>query len=153
MTQGDLRLYDPGEAIPVLLRADGNGDVADRGDPVELVGEGGGSTYGELLANDGEGVGALKRRPEEYDPDAAYGANEEIGQALVLADGPVDWYDEGTNWSGSGPGTKVVLESDGVREYDSAGGDTPDMIHGVVFATGTRASAATANKVAVLRTA
>jgi len=149
--QGDLRLYDPGEAIPVLLRADGSGAVADRGDPIELVGEGGGSTFGELAANDGEAIGALKERPREYDPDATYGNNEEIGQAMVLVDGPVDWYDEGTNWSGSGPGTLVVVESDGVREYDAAGGDTADMIHGRVFATGTRASAETANKVAILR--
>ena len=45
----------------------------------------------------------------------------------------------------------VVLTSDGVRAYDEGGGDTVDMQFGRVFATGTRASAETANKVAVLR--
>lgn len=151
MMQGDLRLFGPGDEIPIMLRADGSGNVADRGDPIELVGEDGGVTQGELLANDGTGVGTLTNRPEEYDPDANYGANEAIGQTTIAADGPVDWFDEGTNYSGGGPGTLVVEESDGVREYDSAGGDTPDMILGRIFATGTRASAETANKVAVLR--
>lgn len=148
--QGDLRLYDPGEAIPVELRADGTGTVADRGDPVELVDESGKSTQAELAANDGAAIGALVNRPDEYDPDAAYGDNEVIGTATALADGPVDWYDDASGGA-VGVSDKVVLTGDGVRAYDSAGGDTADMILGRVFATGTRATAATSSKVAVLR--
>jgi hypothetical protein len=152
MTQGDLRLYEPGEAIPVTLRADGAGAVAERGDPVQLVGEDAGRTLGELPAEAGAAIGALAREPEEYDPDTAYGNNEEIGTATVLAEGPVDWYEE-VDGEGLAVGDLVVLTADGVRAYDSAGGDTSEMILGRVFATGTRASAMTANKIAVLRRA
>lgn len=152
MTQGDLRLYEPGEAIPVTLRADGTGTVAERGDPVQVVGEDAGRTFGELPGSDGVAIGALKREPEEYDPDADYGNNEEIGSATVLTKGPVDWYDE-VDGEGLAVDDLVVLTADGVRAYDNAGGDTPEMILGRVFATGTRASAMTANKVAVLRRA
>lgn len=153
MTQGDLRLYEPGEAIPITLRADGAGAVAERGDPVQLVGEDAGRTLAELPADDGSAIGAIAREPEEYDPDENYGNNEEIGTATVLAQGPVDWYEQSATGAALTVDDLCVLTSDGVRAYDSAGGDTPDMIHGVVYATGTRASAMTANKVAVLRRA
>lgn len=151
MTQGDLRYFDPGEEIPVRLKADGDGDVAERGDPVELVDETEGVTRVQLVNTDGEGIGSLAREPQEYDPDNAYGNDEEVGSATVLAEGPVDWYDQSDTGAALTPGDLAVLTTDGVRVADLGGADTVDMILGRVFATGTRVAAETANKVAVLR--
>jgi len=225
--QGDLRYFDPGEQIPGRLKADGTGTVAERGDPVELVDETGGVTRIQLAQSPASAVGTLRREPEEYDPDASYSNDEEIGQATFLSIGPVDWYDEAAAATGPAVGDEVVVGSGGVREVenvsatgtytqdgDSTGGKTTFTVpHGLdvvpddydywaesadaagdsyvsavddthitveylsapadgadnvtigfeahestqtrpagrVFATGTRSSAATANKIAVLR--
>jgi hypothetical protein len=148
MVQGDLRLYDPGQQVDVDVIADPNGEVADRGDPVEIAGEDGGRTQVQVAQTDGDAIGALQSAPDVDDAD--YAAGDVAGTGTVLADGPVDWYDDASGGA-VGPGDLVVLTGTGVRAYDSAGGDSPEMIHGRVFATGTRATAETANKVAVLR--
>ena len=148
MAQGDLRLYDPGKNLDVDVIADPAGEVADRGDPVEIAGEAGGRTQVQLVQNDGDAIGALKRAPAVDDAD--YAAGDIAGKGSALAQGPVDWYEDASGGAVA-PGDLVVLTSTGVRAYDSAGGDTPEMILGRVFATGTRATAATADKVAVLR--
>lgn len=149
MVSGDLRLYDPGTDVDVDVVADSTGAVAGRGDPVELAGEDGGRTQVQLVETDGAGIGSLKHE-REFEDEADVAAGEVAGRSAVLTKGPVDWYDEsdGENLS---VGDIVVLTSDGVRAYDGGGGDTVDMQFGRVFATGTRATAATAEKVAVLR--
>ncbi|MDL0127076.1 hypothetical protein [Halobacterium salinarum] len=148
MVQGDLRLADPGQDLDVDVIADPDGTVADRGDPVEIAGEANGRTQVQLVTTPGDGIGSLKSAPAVDDGD--YAAGEVAGKGTALAQGPVDWYEDASGGAVS-PGDLVVLTGTGVRAYDSAGGDTPDMILGRVFATGTRASAETANKVAVLR--
>lgn len=148
MVQGDLRLYDPGQSLDVDVIADPDGTVADRTDPVEIAGEANGRTQVQLAQAAGNAIGTLERAPAVDDAD--YAAGEVAGKGTALAQGPVDWYADASGGAVS-PGDLVVLTGSGVRAYDSAGGDTPEMIHGRVFATGTRASAETANKVAVLR--
>jgi hypothetical protein len=148
VVQGDLRLYDPGEQVDVDVVADSAGNVAGRGDPVELVGEDGGRTQVQLVENDGEGIGALQH-DNHLEDEADVAAGEAAGKATVLAKGPIDWYDE-SEGENLAVDDVVVLTSDGIRAYVDAD-DTVDMQFGRVFATGTRASAETANKVAVLR--
>ena len=148
MVQGDLRLFDPGQSLDIDVIADPGGTVADRGDPVEIAGEANGRTQVQLVQNDGDGIGTLVRAPDVDDAD--YAASEVAGTGSALAQGPVDWYEDASGGAVA-PGDLVVLTATGVRAYDSAAGDTAEMILGRVFATGTRASAETANKVAVLR--
>jgi len=149
MVSGEVRLYDPGEMVDVEVVADSTGALPGRGDPVQLTGEDGGKTQVKLVETDGDGVGALLH-DNHLDDEADVAAGEVAGPSTFLAKGPIDWYDEsdGENLSVN---DVVVLTSDGVRAYDEAGGDTVDMQYGRVFATGTRATAATAEKVAVLR--
>jgi len=139
MVQGDLRLYDPGEQVDVDVIADSGGALAGRGDPVEIAGEDAGRTQVKLVENDGAGIGALQHE-NDLDDAADVAAGELAGKSTVLASGPVDWYEQSATGAALTPGDLCVLTSDGVRAYDSAGGDTPHMILGRVFATGTRAS-------------
>ncbi|SEH60549.1 hypothetical protein SAMN05192561_11213 [Halopenitus malekzadehii] len=148
MVSGEVRLYDPGEKVDVEVVADSTGALPGRGDPVQLTGEDGGKTQVKLVETDGDGVGALLH-DNHLDDEADVAAGEVAGPSTFLATGPIDWYDEsdGENLSVN---DVVVLTSDGVRAYVDAD-DTVDMQYGRVFATGTRATAATAQKVAVLR--
>jgi hypothetical protein len=148
MVQGDLRLYDPGQSLDVDVIADPDGNVAGRSDPVEIAGEANGRTQVQLPTGAGNAIGTLERAPDIDDAD--YAAGDVAGTGSALAQGPVDWCED-VSGGAVAPGDLVVLTDTGVRAYDSAGGDTPEMILGRVFATGTRASAETANKVAVLR--
>ena len=148
MVQGDLRLFDPGQSLDVDVVADPGGTVAARGDPIEIAGEDNGRTQVQLPQAAGNAIGTLERAPDVDDAD--YAAGDVAGTGSALAQGPVDWYGDASGGAVA-PGDLVVLTATGVRAYDSAGGDTPEMILGRVFATGTRASAETANKVAVLR--
>lgn len=154
MVQGDLRYFEPGRQVPVRVVADAAGEVPERGDPVQLAGESGGHTEVQALAADGEGIGALQRGGgDDYDDADLEGLEEgdELGSGTVLVTGPVDWYEESDDEDLS-VGDLVVLTGDGVREFDDdPGDDTPLDLFGRVFATGTRASANTAEKVAVLR--
>lgn len=151
MTQGDLRLNEPGQRADILLVADSGGTVADRGDVLELAGETGDSTTARLVETAGNGVGTLVDRPSDFDPDATYAAGEEIGQTTALTTGPVDWFAPSDGYTAT-VGNLVVFDAGGtIRAYDSAGGDTADMIAGRVFATGARETAQTTDKVAVLR--
>jgi len=80
--QGDLRYFDPGEAVPVLLLAHAADAVADRGQAVELVDEADGQTRVQLVQTAGDGVGALTDRPTEYDADAGY-ADGDVSKGLL----------------------------------------------------------------------
>jgi len=154
MVQGDLRYFEPGRQVSVRVVADTDGNVPERGDPVQLVGEDEGHTEVQALADDGEGIGALQRGGgDDYDDDETADLEEGdvLGSGTVLVTGPVDWYNE-TDGEDLSVDDLVVLTSDGVRAYDDdPGDDTPLDLFGRVFATGTRASAETAEKVAVLR--
>lgn len=151
MPQGDLRYFDPGQSVPVELQADGSGNVATRGDAVEIVGESGGVTQVAQVSTAGEGIGHLTNNPDEYDSSTSYGNNEVIGTTAVLVSGPVDWHPTDSGYTPT-VGDLVVLDAGGdVRAYDSGGGDTTDMIYGRVFATGPRNGSGADGDVAVLR--
>lgn len=151
MPQGDVRYFDPGQSVPVELQADGSGNVAERSDIVEIVGEANGVTQVALVSTAGNGIGHLSNNPDEYDATASYGNNEVIGTTTVHVDGPVDWFTTDSGYSPT-PGDLVVTDAGGdIRAYDSAGGDTADMIVGRVFATGPRKDSGADGDAAVLR--
>lgn len=153
MPEGDLRWFDPGEQPQATLVADSKGTVADRGDIVQLVGGRDGFPYVKLVEDAGAGIGALVERPVEYDPAQNYAAGDVVGDSNVtlLTLGPIDWYEPSGSYTPT-INDLVVADAGGtVRKYDAAGGDTPDMIYGRVFATGTQATPLTADKAAILR--
>lgn len=147
---GDLTLYEPGERVSVVVEADGSGNVPEVGDAVAVVGESNQGVHVSFPASAGDGVALLSRTPSEYDSSETYNANEEIGDAMVRLRHPVDWFVEGSAYTAT-VGDRVVSDTDGtVRAYDNAGGDTVDLILGVVWRTIQHAEG-TADKVAVIR--
>ncbi|NUC71701.1 hypothetical protein HTZ84_05155 [Haloterrigena sp. SYSU A558-1] len=150
MASGDLSLFEPGDRPTVTLVADSSGNVPDLNDFVELTGENAQHAEVSVVENAGAGVATVARLPDEYDPNASYSAGDVIGEATVLLRHPVDWVtpSDGTDLS---PGDLVVSDAGGtVAAYDSAGGDTADMIVGPVWTTIAKGNY-TAGKVAVVR--
>lgn len=146
---GDVTYYDPGKDPDATLVANANGNVAERGDAVQIVGENSQGTEVALVETAGEGVGILKNEPDEYDPDDTFAAGDEVGECAVRTRAGIDWYPDGGNAHAAGD--LVVADVGGsVRTYDSAGGDTPEMIEGRVWTTLQRGQHTT-GKVAVLR--
>lgn len=131
---GDLEMYKPGTGgLPATVVADPDGNVAERGDMVEIVGENRDLTEVRRVTTSGTAVpGHLARTPEAFDDDEAYDAGEEVGESTVLVGNKVDRFKDGGN--AIAPGNQVVAEGGGsVRPYDTAGGDTADMIEGLVW--------------------
>lgn len=146
---GDTRLYEPGRHVSVEVVANANGNVAERGQVVEIAAQTAGSVQVALSTTAGNGIGQLARTPLEYDENETYAADESVGDSKVFLTGPVDWFEGDT--AALAPGDLVVDAGDGgVRAFDSAGGDTVDMIIGRVWSTRSHA-AGTADKVAVYR--
>lgn len=145
---GQYTLYDPGRKVAVTLTADSNGNVATGGQVVTLTGENAEHPEAALNGTAGAGVGHLDADADDYDPDASYSAGDVVGRATVLLRKPVDWFETSATLS---VGDLVVYDtSGGVRAYDSAGGDTPEMIVGRVFRT-IMSDPGTQSKVAVAR--
>ena len=159
MAPGFLTLHHPGTSVSVTLVADSSGDVAQLNDLVEIVGENSSHTEVSLVENDGAGVAALETLPDEYDETTDYSAGEVIGEATVLLRHPIDWLvptdgdwvPSTTETESPAAGDLTVSESGGsVRGYDTAGGDTGDMVLGPVWTTLNR-GAQTDGKIAVAR--
>jgi hypothetical protein len=147
---GDLTLWAPGSDPSVVVEADANGDVPQRGDAVALVGESSRGVHVSLPGAAGEGVATLKRIPTEYDETVDYAAGDVIGESTALLRHYVDWFNPADAYDAA-VNDQVVTDADGaIRAYDSAGGDTVDMITGRVWRT-TRFADYTAGKVAVVR--
>lgn len=150
--QGDLTLFTPGDRVDAQLVANANGNIATRGDALEIVGE---TTDGRvqvaLVETAGAGVATLAAEDDAYsDDDADYAAGDVAGGITMLLRHPVDWFKDGGNALAAGD--QVVTDVGGtVRAYDSAGGDTADMLLGRVFRTSSRGEGRT-GKVAVVRT-
>ena len=150
MTSTILHLT-PGERVTVQLVADGAGNVAEPGDVLELVGEVPGYPQAAVAEAAGTGVVLLDRYPEDYDENAAYGANEVVGETMAYLTDPVHWAKPSDGFA-AGPGDLVVADAGGtVRAYDSVGGDTPDQVFGRVWMTNPAGTEGAANKVAVVR--
>lgn len=135
---GDLEEYKPGTGgLPATVVADSNGNVAQRGDLVEIVGENRDLTEVRRVTTSGTAVpGHLSRTPDAFDPDATYSAGEEVGESTVLVKNKVDRFKDGGNAISAGD--QVVAESGGsVRTYNTGTGDTADMIQGLVWSTST----------------
>ena len=147
---GDLTLSAPGAQPPVVVEADANGNVPQRGDAVALVGESGRGVHVSLPSAAGEAVGTLARTPTEYDENATYAAGDIVGDSSLLLRHYVDWFKPADAYTASVSDTVVTDASGAVRAYDSAGGDTADLITGRVWRT-TRFADYTAGKVAVVR--
>lgn len=150
MASGDLNLYTPGARIPVQVVADPNGNVAERGQIVEIAGETRDGVEVQLTTADGSGIGHLKRNPGEYDADETYAAGDGVGDSTLLLRHYIDWFETG-DLATLAPGDRVVSAAGGgVRAFDGAGGDTEDMVLGTVWTTGTGGDG-TSGKVAVIR--
>lgn len=135
MASGDVSLYDPGDRPTVTLVANANGNVATRGDGVQIAGENSEHTEAALVDTAGAGVATLVEEPEEFTgDDADYAAGDVVGEGAVLLRNTVDWWPDGGN--AFAPGDQVVTAAGGaLRAYDAAGGDTADMILGRVWTT------------------
>lgn len=143
---GGERLFEPGSQVDVEVVANANGNVATRGDLVQITGENRGRTQVALVDTRGAGVGHLVETPADYDPDAVYAAGDVVGHSSVYTRNPIDkLYDGGNTFA---PGDQVVSAvGGGVRAYGGTG-DTLDMIMGRVWKTGLDDAS---DKVAVLR--
>ena len=153
---GDVTLLEPGAESPVVLEADGNGDVPEYGDLVGIVGESSRGTHVSYPAAEGEAVGHLVGPPADVDEDATFDANEVVGEAMVKLRHAVDWLPQTSgDWVPSttetespSPNDQAVSLTDGsVRGRD---GDSADAVIGRVWTTVQRAEG-TASKVAVVR--
>ena len=137
---GDLTLYQPGDTVTAELVADASGNVATRGQGVEIVGEGSnGNPQVRLVSTDGAGIGRLPKAADGHDEDATYAAGEVVDVATeVELNGPIDWWEPAGDYAAPAPGDRVVMAAGGgVTSYDPAGtpADTPVMVLGAVWTT------------------
>lgn len=147
---GDNVLHTPGSQPSVRVVADANGDVAGRGDVVELVGEGrDGIPEVALASGSGFEIGHLVADSLDYDPEATYAADDRAGEAAVYLRHYVDWFDTDATLA-VGTDRAAFAAGGGVRAYDEAGGDTALDAVGPVFRTVARGEYR-AGKVAVVR--
>lgn len=149
-----IKHLEPGESVTVELVANANGNVATRGDLVQIAGESSTHTQAALVDTAGQAVALLDRQPEEYDPDAAYAAGDVVGEAQVKLRHAVDWMVP-TGGVTFAPGDFAVSDVGGtVRALDQDGTAPDDADHdiiGRVWATNSRGTEYTAGKVAVIR--
>ena len=150
---GDTRLYEPGRHVSVEVVANANGNVAERGQVVEIVGQTPDSVQVALSTTAGAGVGHLARTPLEYDETATYAAGDVVGESKVYLTGPVDKF-ETTELATLATGDQVVTAAGGgVREYDpvdTGADDQPQDIFGRVWTTRSHSEGGV-GKVAVYR--
>jgi hypothetical protein len=150
-----IHYLDPGQKVTVQLVADSSGNVASRGDLVEIAGETGAHTQVSVVETEGAGVALLKRMPREYDSSASYAGGDVVGETTVLLRHAVDFVPVSGSYSPSA-GDQVVSDvGGGIRAVDRDGtapDDTADMILGRVWSTNTRGKEYVAGKAAVIRT-
>lgn len=154
---GGVLRYKPGDDLPVEVVADPSGYVAEKGDPVELVGENAGYTLVQALQSAGNFVGQLTDKPDEKNdlgdapaPGTNAGvSNLVVGHIIALAYPAADV--DPTNDAAVSPlevDDLVQFGPDGVIRYDSATATAePD---GRVFRT-LFSDKATAGKIHVIR--
>lgn len=155
---GDVNLYTPGRRPTVEVVADADGNYAERGDVVEIVGQSQDNPQVALNATRGGGIGHLGRDPmNEADRPGHRGTldSEEfeegdfVGQSALLLGHYVDWFRTDAALE---PGDEVVFAAGGgVDAFDGGeGGDGVGDSMGVVWMTAGYAEG-TSGKVAVVR--
>lgn len=158
MVQGDIGLYEPGDKPDVLVVANADGSVAQRGDMVEVVGETPDYTTVRKTTADGRGVGVLIETPFGYDEAETYAGGAEVGDATIALGHRVDYLKvAGAGWdqtdvtpaaTSAAVGDFVMSAENGtVQMSDPAVGEAM----GVVWATNNRREAHRNGKVAVVR--
>jgi hypothetical protein len=143
---GDVNLYTPGSRPGVTVVADDGGNIAERGDLVELVGE---TADGVEVALSGgeDGIGHLLRHANDYDEDEDYEEGDSVGDSTIGLRNYVDWFDGDAD--ALEPGDLVTTGADGgVEAYDDEAGG---LAFGRVWKTGRGPGAGTSDKVAVIR--
>ncbi|WP_114576704.1 hypothetical protein [Saliphagus sp. LR7] len=148
MASGHLTLFTPGSTVDVVVEVASDGTVATDGDLVEIVGQSRGRVHVAATSEAGASVGHLDGYPDDYDENATYESGDVLGESSVLLRKYVDWLPAAEDTLA--PGDLVVDAAGGVRAYDSAGGDTPELVMGRVWTPHGNASG-TADKVAVAR--
>lgn len=147
---GDLMEFEPGSDVSARLVADANGDVATRGDAVELVGSGADGEPLVALSSGGQAtIGHLNADSPDYDEDATYAADDVVGMCGVLCRHNIDKFvGDGTMAVGD---LAMYAAGGGVTAYDPAatGADPLDVI-GPVFKTALSGEY-DSDKVAVIR--
>ena len=148
--QGDVFHSEPGQFPSVEIVADGSGNVPERGDAVELVDESDqAGTPQAQLTSGADGVGAIVSYVKDYDETTSYASGDVVGQAAITGNNAgIEWKDTSESLAVD---DKVVTTADGeVAAYDSAGGDTPDLIYGRVWSAAST-EVSNAGKVAIMR--
>jgi hypothetical protein len=146
---GDITLYEPGSHLDVMVEAGAGGEVPQRGDAVEIVSASGQTVHVAPLTDPANFVGPLARTPTDYDETEAYNQGDVVDESALRLRHAVDWL-TAEDASALNSGQLVVADADGVRAYDSAGGDEPHDIVGPVWTPYGNATG-TADKVAVVR--
>lgn len=136
---GDLIEYTPGDGVGVEVTADANGDVALRGQGVELTGENAQLTEVSLNQTAGGGVGFLARDPDGFTGDQAdYSAGDSAGRTELIMYKPVVLLPAVADWDSGTAGDQAGAVGDECEFV--AGGDVGPFSaasspYGVVFRT------------------
>lgn len=148
---GDVTLLDEGDEAPVVVEADGSGNIPRYGDIVAIVGESERGTHVSLPSAAGEGIGHLVGEPVDVDLDGTFGSNEVVGSGMIKLRHAVDWFNTGSAYTATASDL-VVTDTDGtVIAYDTGtAGHTADMVFGRVWTTLNLAEG-TDGKAAVIR--
>lgn len=113
----DLVKWPSGSPVPVSLKADGTGNVATRGQGVEVVGVQDGIPQVQLTTARGQGVGILTRTPDAFDSSKAYANDEVVGDTELELVLPVYWVEPTAAYAGTETvGDRVIFASGGQVE-------------------------------------
>lgn len=117
---GDLIQFTPGTEVDVEVIADSSGNVATRGDGVELAGDTSQRPQVELVETAGNGIGILQRDVVEYDETATYSAGDVVGVTEAIIYKPVILCNAVDDWDSGTTGTQAATVGDLV-EFKTGG--------------------------------
>jgi len=120
----DLVKWPDGTPVPVEVEANASGNVAQRGDMVQVVDESDGVPVVRLTETRGEGVGILTRDPDDYDSGTNYATGDSAGRTELELVAPVYWVEPDAAYAAPSVGDRVT----------SAPGGGVDVVDGAVAA-------------------
>lgn len=109
----DLVKWPEGEPVPVIVEANANGNVAQRGDGVQVVGEENGVPVVRLTETRGEGVAILTRTPDDYDSGTNYATGDNAGRTEMELVAPVYWVEPDGAYANPSVGDRVTMAPGG----------------------------------------